>query len=136
MCTLFLLVPCPCTVSSFSPLLRWLHVSSPKGGPRTPPYLFPQQPPPRDSIYRGFKGRPFPREVVQIPDAVHAWCANAPSVLKLQMLPLSGGCTVRCVCKKSAGSHGSQGPEFCTPCCFEVIMHASVGGWFSGVFPG
>ena len=32
--------------------------------------------------------------------------------------------------------HGSQGPEFCTPCCFELIMHASVGGWFSGVFPG
>ena len=33
-------------------------------------------------------------------------------------------------------SHGSQGPEFCTPCCFELIMHPCVGGWFSGVFPG
>ena len=32
--------------------------------------------------------------------------------------------------------HGSQGPEFCTPCCFELIMHPSVGGWFSGVFLG
>ena len=34
------------------------------------------------------------------------------------------------------GSHGSQGPELCTRCCFEWIMHASVGGWFAGVFPG
>ena len=32
--------------------------------------------------------------------------------------------------------HGSQGPEFCTPCCFELIIHPSAGGWFSGVFPG
>ena len=26
------------------------------------------------------------------------------------------------------GSHGSQGPEFCTPGCFKLIMHACVGG--------
>ena len=39
----------------------------------------------------------------------------------------------------TAGTPGivfSEGPEFCTPCCFELVMHASVGGWFSGVFPG
>ena len=33
-------------------------------------------------------------------------------------------------------SHTSQGPEFCTPCCFELTRHASVGGDFLGVFPG
>ena len=32
--------------------------------------------------------------------------------------------------------HGSQGPEFCTPCCFELMVHASVGRRFSGVFSG
>ena len=37
---------------------------------------------------------------------------------------------------KSDACHGSQRPEVCTPCCFELIMRASVGGWFSGVFPG
>ena len=36
----------------------------------------------------------------------------------------------------TTSSHGSQGPEFCTQCCFELIMHACVGGWFSAVFPG
>ena len=36
----------------------------------------------------------------------------------------------------SDACHASQGPEFCTQCCFELIMHPSVGGWFSGVFPG
>ena len=59
------------------------------------------------------------------------------------------GRTVRCAravpalfarCAKSrlfstTGSHGSQRPEFCTPDAVEWIMHASVGGWFSGVFP-
>ena len=45
------------------------------------------------------------------------------------------GRTMRCAKSwlfSTTGSHGTQGPEFCTPCCFEVIMHASVGGWFSG----
>ena len=37
---------------------------------------------------------------------------------------------------QSDACHGCQGPEFCTTCCFELVMHASVGGWFSGVFPG
>ena len=37
----------------------------------------PQQPPPRDGIYQGFKGRPFPGEVVQTPDAVCARCVRA-----------------------------------------------------------
>ena len=44
-----------------------------------------------------------------------------------------GGGIVRCAKRRlfsTTGSHGSQGPEFCTPCCVEVIMHASVGGWF------
>ena len=37
----------------------------------------------------------------------------------------------------TTGSHGSQGPEFCTPdAVFEWIVHASIGGWFSGVLPG
>ena len=54
---------------------------------------------------------------------------------------LRGRTVGRARCAKSrlfptTGSHGSQGPEFCTPCCFELIMHASVGGWFAGVFPG
>ena len=45
----------------------------------------------------------------------------------------------RCVKSRlfsTTGSHGSQDPEFCTPCCFELIMHTSVGGWFSGGVPG
>ena len=29
----------------------------------------------------------------------------------------------------SDACHGFQGPEFCTPCWFELIMHASVGGF-------
>ena len=29
---------------------------------------------------------------------------------------------------QSDACHGSQGSEFCTPCFFELIMHASVGG--------
>ena len=48
-------------------------------------------------------------------------------------------CAVRVLCEKSAAmGHGSQGPEFYTPpqCCFEWIMHASVGGWFAGMFLG
>ena len=36
----------------------------------------------------------------------------------------------------TTGSHRSQGPECCTPCYFELIMHASVGGWFSEVYQG
>ena len=36
----------------------------------------------------------------------------------------------------TTGSHGSQGPEFCNPRCFELIMHPSAGGWSSGVLPG
>ena len=37
---------------------------------------------------------------------------------------------------KSNSCHGPHGPEFCTACCFELIMHASVGGWSSGGVPG
>ena len=36
----------------------------------------------------------------------------------------------------TTGSHRSLGPEFCTLGCFERIMHASLGGWFSAVLPG
>ena len=39
-------------------------------GPLHPAITLPQQLPPRCSIYKGFKGRPFPGEVVQMPDAV------------------------------------------------------------------
>ena len=50
-------------------------------------------------------------------------------------------CALCLRCAKSrlfstTSSYGSQGPEFCTPFCFEFIMHASVGGWFSGGVPG
>ena len=38
----------------------------------------------------------------------------------------------------TTASHGSQGPEFCT--LHPLLVHQgilfSVGGWFSGVFPG
>ena len=36
----------------------------------------------------------------------------------------------------TTAGHGFQGPEFRIPRCFKLIMHPSVGGWFSGVFPG
>ena len=52
---------------------------------------------------------------------------------------LVGGRTVRCAKSRlfsTTGSHGLQGSEFCTACCFELIMHASVRGWFSGVLSG
>ena len=43
--------------------------------------------------------------------------------------PTPMGCTVRSVKSRlfsTTGSHGSHGPDFCTPCCFELIM---VGGF-------
>ena len=53
-----------------------------QGGPHTLPYLLPQQPPPRDSIYKGFKGRPFPGEVVQQTDVVRTRCLDSLSAAR------------------------------------------------------
>ena len=54
----------------------------------------------------------------------------------LKSAPYSPCCCTRDVFFQSDACQGSHGPEFCTPCCFELIMHASVGGWFSDVLPG
>ena len=80
-------------MTSFSLLQHWLRVNSPKGTLTPCHKLFPQKLPPRDSIYKGFKGRSFPGEVVQIPSAVWAWCVNTLFVLLFIFqtpFPLSG----------------------------------------------
>ena len=46
-------------------------------GPSHPAIPLPQQLPPTDSICKGFKGRPFPGQVVQIPGTVRARCVNS-----------------------------------------------------------
>ena len=58
------------------------------------------------------------------------WVATGPRVLN--SAPYSPCWYTRDFFLQSDARHGPQGPEFCTPCCFELIMHASVGGWFPG----
>ena len=61
--------------------------------------------------------------------------ATDPRVLNAA--PYSPGWYTRDLLFWSDACHGSQGPECCTPDdVLEWIMHASVGGWFAGVFPG
>ena len=59
-------------LSSCRRLLHRLHVGSPKGGPHALPELFPQQPPPRDSIHIRFTSRPFPTTVISFISACNA----------------------------------------------------------------
>ena len=80
-------------LSHFSLLLHQLHVSSPKGA-----LTRCHTSSPSNSMYKGFKGRPFPREIVQIPDMVRARWVNSLSAfcacfsLPLCHLPLSSLC--------------------------------------------
>ena len=51
---------------------------------------------------------------------------------------VSQGRTVRCAKSglfSTTRSYGSQGPEFCIPCCFELVMHTCRWVVFRGV-PG
>ena len=100
-------------LASFSLLLPWLHVSSPKGA-LTP---CPQQLPPRDCVYKGFKGRPFPGEVVRIPETLRARCVKS----------LMPGRRVVCQCSGSPNPlkrarvgrrlrTGWSGPDVWSPC--------------------
>ena len=54
----------------FRPVAALVACEPARGGPHVLPHLLPQRPPPRDSVCNCFKGRPFPGEVVHIPDAV------------------------------------------------------------------
>ena len=70
--------------------------------------------------------------------AVGPRCEGGPKDGLFPSNPLDYGapCAVRKVGCFSPPVAIGPSPELCTACCFKLIMHASVGWWFSGVFPG
>ena len=90
-------------ISLLRPVAALFACELARGGPHTLPSLIPQQFPPKDST---IKGRPFPREVVQIPEAVRTRCANSLKRDGLGPLCISG-------CAFSRGLPVSSVPQTC-----------------------
>ena len=117
-------------LSSFNVLQHWVHVG--QGDPHTLPYLFPQQFPPRDSIYKGLKDRRFPGEVVQIAASVHAWCMNSLQIRNFRRGEFDDICDRHTSSFNCAAQRGQIGKSPCPKSTtFVVILsiqHDSRGG--------